>query len=112
MARTSPAHDRQPAVACRLGEPLVAGDARLGPSHERRRSVHAQHAGHSPVQQRREEAPRSTAEIEDRAPGPARQLAVEGEVLDHLVVLEVVELGQPVLVRGLRAEDVGAHAAT
>ena len=68
--------------------------------------------GAPPSSSVREEAPRSAAEIEHRARGPSGQLPVEVEILGQLVVLEVVELSQPILIRRLGGEDVGAHALT
>ena len=66
-----------------------------GARQERAPSRRSPTSGRRPaVQERAEQAPRAAAEIERSAPAAARQLAIEGEVLDHLLVLEVVELRQ------------------
>ena len=77
----------------RSPEDGVALGARQGALDHRGRSVQ-RHDGATGRAQRAEQASGATAEVEDPAARPPRELPVEREVAGLLVVLEVVELRQ------------------
>ena len=90
----------------RLTEEVVRRDPILGSREQGRRAVDADERARAALEERPEQPPGAAPEIEDGRRLTSRPVAVEAEVLDDLVVLEIIELGQDRLVGGLSGEDV------
>jgi hypothetical protein len=85
---------------------LIGFDPRSSPRQQGRRAVDADQARGPTLEQHAEQAPGTTTEVDRGAALPASPLAIEGEVLADLVVLEVVDLGQRRVIDGLAGQDV------
>ena len=99
----------QPALAECGGQQRLGRDPRLGPSQQGGRAVDAHDAPSLAGGKAAQQPAGAAAEIQHCRPAAPRLLAIEDEVLHHLVVLQVVQLRQQVGVGRLAGEDVAAH---